>query len=81
MNTQRHLTALLFATAFSLSAQQQSVSPYSLFGTGWFAAQANAYQQLLGGASSADRNPWYVNPDQPAALSALKYTTLDLGGQ
>ncbi len=81
MNTQRHLTALLFATALSLSAQQQSVSPYSLFGTGWFAAQANAYQQLLGGASSADRNPWYVNPDQPAALSALKYTTLDLGGQ
>jgi hypothetical protein len=81
MKTARYLTLLILATALSLSAQQQSVSPYSLFGSGWYAAQANAYQQLLGGASAADRNPWYINPDQPAALSALKYTTLDLGGQ
>jgi hypothetical protein len=62
-------------------SQQQSVSPYSLFGAGWALPQANAYQQFLGGASAADRSPWYINPDQPAALSGLKYTTLDFGGQ
>lgn len=81
MSTPKFFTLILLTTVLSMSAQQQSVSPYSLFGSGWFASQANAYQHMLGGASAADRNPWYVNPDQPAALSALKYTTLDLGGQ
>jgi len=75
------LTAAALTASWSLAAQQQSVSPYSLFGAGWAQAQANAYQQFLGGASAADRNPWYLNPDQPASLSAIKYTTLDFGGQ
>jgi|GEM_PF-819104 len=72
---------LLTAGLLPALAQQQSVSPYSLFGNGWSQPQVNAYQQFLGGASAADRNPWYLNPDQPAALSAIQYTTLDFGGQ
>ncbi|MFN5087061.1 MAG: hypothetical protein ACK5EF_01670 [Bacteroidota bacterium] len=81
MSKKTFLTTALLAAVLSLHAQQLSVSPYSLFGAGWAQPQANAYQQFLGGASAADRNPWYLNPDQPASLSAIKYTTLDFGGQ
>lgn len=81
MKLRNAFSLVLLSTTLSAVAQQQSVSPYSLFGPGWSLPQGNAYQQFLGGASAAERNPWYINPDQPAALSALKYTTLDFGSQ
>ncbi len=81
MSARTTLASIALIASQAMLSQQQSVSPYSLFGSGWALPQANAYQQFLGGASAADRSPWYINPDQPAALSGIKYTTLDFGGQ
>ncbi|MDP4855519.1 MAG: hypothetical protein NWR20_05500, partial [Schleiferiaceae bacterium] len=65
MSARTTLASIALIASQAVLSQQQSVSPYSLFGSGWALPQVNAYQQFLGGASAADRSPWYINPDQP----------------
>lgn len=77
----RRLFGLIIFTLLTgtLSAQI-SVSPYSIFGNGDREPGKFAHQFGMGGVSTALHDPLQINIAQPASLSRLKYTTIDLGG-
>ncbi|MBR4826269.1 MAG: hypothetical protein IKZ91_00090 [Bacteroidales bacterium] len=62
---------LLAASGLSLSAQTfGSYTPYSIFGVGDLATPGSAYNKSMGGVGIAARNHRFLNPLNPAAVTA-----------
>lgn len=68
-----------FVCSFFVSAQQNSVSPYSRLGLGIRQPLNYTRALSLGGASLALYDPLYINNANPASYSALKLTTFEAG--
>ena len=71
----------LLALPFGLFGQSNSVSPYSRFALG--DAVTSVFMQGLttGHLSSALRDPFNLNLNNPAASNALRLTTLEMAGK
>ncbi len=66
------LSAILL-TVLSQGASAQaygSYTPYSIFGVGDLATPGNAYNKAMGGVGIASRNNRFINPLNPAAVTA-----------
>jgi hypothetical protein len=74
----RVLFAIVCLPLMSL-AQQNTISPYSAFGIGEVQNQGFALNNSLGGIGVALRTTNYLNPMNPASLSALSQTAFDAG--
>lgn len=62
---------LLAASGLSLSAQTfGSYTPYSIFGVGDLASPGTAYNKTMGGVGIASRSHRFLNPLNPAAVTA-----------
>ncbi|MBO4476293.1 MAG: hypothetical protein J5737_06200 [Bacteroidales bacterium] len=62
---------LLTCTGLSLSAQTfGSYTPYSIYGIGDLASPGTAYNKTMGGVGIASRNHRFLNPVNPAAVTA-----------
>ena len=68
----------IFLPAFLL-AQQNTISPYSSFGIGEPQEQGFSLNNSLGGIGVALRTSNYLNPINPASLSAINTTVFDVG--
>ena len=63
--------ALLAFTGLDLSAQTYgSYTPYSIFGIGDLSSPGTAYNKSMGGVGIASRNHRFLNPLNPAAVTA-----------
>lgn len=71
--------------AAGLQAQILTSSPYSRYGLGEINTQNFATLNALGGAASAYQcdtaMPCFINIANPAALSGIRFSTFELGGQ
>lgn len=65
----------------SVNAQNNTRSPYSMFGLGVPAYQGTVQDMLLGGTSVARRGINTISPMNPASYGALKYTVFEGGGK
>ena len=67
---------------FSLSAQNESNSPYSRFGLGDLQSFASATQSAMGGVGIASYNPLSINVSNPASYSSVfaQRFTMQTGG-
>ncbi len=83
-------TLLLFAALFCIvniaNAQILTSSPYSRYGLGELNLPTFATQSAMGGSFIAYHHdttttPVFINIANPAGLSGLRFTTLELGGQ
>ncbi len=70
---------LLFCMPLFLVAQQNTISPYSVFGIGELQNQGFALNNSLGGLGVAMRPKTFLNPTNPASLSELNLTTYEVG--
>ena len=62
---------MLVASSLELSAQTfGSYTPYSIFGIGDLATPGTAYNKSMGGVGIASRNNRFLNPLNPAAVTA-----------
>ena len=65
------LSALLALPGLGLSAQTYgSYTPYSIFGVGDLATQGTAYNKSMGGVGIAGRSHKFLNPVNPASVTA-----------
>ena len=66
------MPALLLAfTGLGMDAQTYgSYTPYSIFGVGDMASPGTAYNKTMGGVGIANRNHRFLNPMNPAAITA-----------
>lgn len=64
-----------------VEAQNNTRSPYSMFGLGEPAYQGMIQDRLLGGTSVARRGINSITPANPASYGALKYTVFEGGGK
>tara|TARA_Y100000589_G_scaffold153443_1_gene146149 strand:- start:1992 stop:3287 length:1296 start_codon:yes stop_codon:yes gene_type:complete len=62
-----------------LIAQQNTISPYSSFGIGEVQPQEFSLNNALGGVGAALRTEGYLNPLNPASLSAINTTVFEAG--
>ena len=62
-----------------LLAQQNTISPYSSFGIGEPQEQEFSLNNALGGVGVALRTGNYLNPTNPASLSAINTTVFEAG--
>ena len=62
-----------------LLAQQNTISPYSSFGIGEPQLQGFTLNSTLGGVGAALRTANYLNPTNPASLSAINTTVFEAG--
>jgi hypothetical protein len=60
-------------------AQQNTISPYSVFGIGELQNQGFSLNNSLGGLGVALRPEAFLNPLNPASLSGLRLTTYEAG--
>lgn len=65
------LQAILFMTLFQAKAQNNTQSPYSRFGLGDLAQNTYGQFQGLGGTFAGIRNPFHINFNNPASLTAF----------
>lgn len=63
----------------ALSGQSQENAPYSRFGLGDFTVPYLAAQGQMGGWSAAYQDPYFINYLNPASLSYLQATALEVG--
>ncbi len=73
------LAISLSIITFSLSAQQNSVSPYSRLGLGDMRLPNYTRGQAMGGATLANYDALFINNTNPASYTALQLTTFELG--
>lgn len=78
MIVKHKLTCLLLA-ALPLFCFAQENSPYSRYGTGNLVPASNIANRAMGGISAAVADATTVNTVNPASISNLMYTTLDIG--
>ncbi|MBO4670841.1 MAG: hypothetical protein J5640_03250 [Bacteroidales bacterium] len=65
------LSAIFVLSGVGLSAQTYgSYTPYSIFGVGDLATPGSAFNKSMGGVGIACRNNRYINPMNPAAVTA-----------
>ena len=65
------LSAFLALCGVGLYAQTYgSYTPYSIFGVGDIATPGNAYNKTMGGVGIAGRSNRFINPQNPAAVTA-----------
>ena len=65
------LSAILALSGVGLAAQTYgSYTPYSIFGVGDIATPGNAYNKSMGGVGIAGRSNRFINPRNPAAVTA-----------
>ena len=66
----------------SLSAQNESNSPYSRFGLGDVQTFSSAAQSAMGGVGVASYDPLYINVSNPASYSSVfaQRFTMQTGG-
>jgi hypothetical protein len=69
----------LFSLPLFLVAQQNTISPYSVFGIGELQNQGFTLNNNLGGLGVALRPKSFLNPTNPASLSGLSLTTYEAG--
>jgi hypothetical protein len=69
----------LFCLPLFLVAQQNTISPYSVFGIGELQNQGFTLNNSLGGLGVALRSKSFLNPTNPASLSGLSLTTYEAG--
>jgi hypothetical protein len=74
------LSALFFFFNCSLSAQTIITSPYSRYGIGDLAANANAWNFSMGGTSIGLRSPSHINFNNPASYTAFDSTSFIFEG-
>ena len=70
----RTVLILFISLPTILLAQQNTISPYSSFGIGDVQPQEFSLNNALGGVGAALRTENYLNPLNPASLSALNTT-------
>ncbi|MGB0176021.1 MAG: hypothetical protein ACPF9D_02570 [Owenweeksia sp.] len=70
-----------FILTLHLSAQENSVSPYSKFGLGDMYPETYSRTLSFGGASLGLYDPLNINFSNPASYSALELSTFELGFQ
>ncbi len=75
----RAVLILFISLPAILLAQQNTMSPYSSFGIGEVQAQEFSLNSALGGVGVALRAGNYLNPTNPASLSAIKTTIFETG--
>lgn len=68
-----------FILSLSVSAQENTVSPYSRLGLGDFYTNNLARTQGMGGAILGVRDALNLNPANPASYNALELTTFEIG--
>lgn len=83
MNVRKYLTAAIFAiaTIFSLSAETNTMSPYSRYGYGLLRDNASAAQRSMGGVGYAMNSGRQINVMNPASYAAIDTLTFlfDMG--
>ena len=75
----RAVLILFISLPTILLAQQNTMSPYSSFGIGEAQAQEFSLNSALGGVGAALRTGNYLNPINPASLSAINTTVFETG--
>ena len=75
----RAVLILFISLPAILSAQQNTISPYSSFGIGEPQEQGFSLNSALGGVGVALRAGNYLNPTNPASLSAINTTIFEAG--
>ena len=75
----RAVLILFISLPAILLAQQNTISPYSSFGIGEAQAQEFSLNNSLGGVGVALRTGNYLNPTNPASLSAISATVFEIG--
>ena len=78
-NKCKELLLILTFLPIILLAQQNTVSPYSAFGIGEPQSQGFSLNSALGGVGVAMRGGNFLNPINPASLSAITNTTFETG--
>lgn len=78
-NKCKELLLILTFLPIILLAQQNTVSPYSAFGIGENQPQGFSLNSALGGVGVAMRGGNFLNPINPASLSAMTNTTFETG--
>lgn len=79
MNSRR--LVLLLLLPLGLLGQSNSVSPYSRFGLGDRVTTSFMQGFTMGQLSTALRDPYNINLNNPAAANALALTTLEMAGK
>ncbi len=81
MQISRYRAALILFISLPaiLLAQQNTISPYSSFGIGEVQPQEFSLNNALGGVGVALRTGNYLNPTNPASLSAINTTVFEAG--
>ena len=81
MQINKHRAVLIFFISLPaiLLAQQNTISPYSSFGIGDAQDQGFSLNNALGGIGVAMRTGNYLNPINPASLSAINMTVFEAG--
>ena len=75
----RAVLILFISLPAILFAQQNTMSPYSSFGIGEVQAQEFSLNSALSGVGVALRTGNYLNPTNPASLSAINTTVFETG--
>ena len=75
----RAVLILFISLPVILLAQQNTMSPYSSFGIGEAQAQEFSLNNAMGGVGVALRTSNYLNPTNPASLSAINTTVFETG--
>ena len=75
----RAVLILFISLPAILLAQQNTMSPYSSFGIGDAQAQEFSLNNAIGGVGVALRAGNYLNPTNPASLSAINTTVFETG--
>jgi len=75
----RKTLIIILFSPLCLLAQVNSVSPYTLFGVGDLSEGYYLKNMSMGGISAALRDPFFINLANPASLTSLELTSLDIG--
>ena len=81
MQINKYKTVLILFVSLPaiLLAQEGTISPYSSFGIGDIQEQGFSLNTSLGGVGAAMRTVNYLNPTNPASLSAIGVTVFETG--
>ena len=79
INKYRAVLILFISLPAIILAQQNTISPYSSFGIGDAQEQGFSLNSALGGVGAALRTGNYLNPINPASLSAINVAIFETG--
>ncbi|MEZ5046889.1 MAG: hypothetical protein R2831_07845 [Chitinophagaceae bacterium] len=76
LNIKNKISFAFFFLLISQTVFSQENSPYSRYGVGNLKSNEMLQNKGMGGVNTADQNPLYINPLNPASYSFLKMTAL-----